>query len=68
MTGGEMNKCLYFTLHIMPFHINASYLFFSLERTVLDSSDMWFINFYSPQCSHCHILAPSVSSLPFLYQ
>ncbi|XP_014238897.1 dnaJ homolog subfamily C member 10-like [Trichogramma pretiosum] len=35
----------------------------TLSRTdyydsVVDSDKMWFINFYSPQCSHCHTLAP----------
>ncbi|XP_054721124.1 dnaJ homolog subfamily C member 10-like [Uloborus diversus] len=29
------------------------------HQSVLDSSDIWFINFYSPQCSHCHHLAPA---------
>lgn len=29
------------------------------ERSVLDSHDIWFVNFYSPQCSHCHHLAPA---------
>lgn len=24
----------------------------------LDSDEIWFINFYSPFCSHCHVVAP----------
>lgn len=28
-------------------------------QTVLESEDLWFVNFYSPQCSHCHHLAPT---------
>ncbi|XP_011498775.1 PREDICTED: dnaJ homolog subfamily C member 10-like [Ceratosolen solmsi marchali] len=27
-------------------------------ESVTASEKMWFINFYSPQCSHCHHLAP----------
>ncbi|OXU22293.1 hypothetical protein TSAR_009361 [Trichomalopsis sarcophagae] len=26
--------------------------------SVTESEKMWFVNFYSPQCSHCHHLAP----------
>ncbi|XP_076340321.1 dnaJ homolog subfamily C member 10-like [Tachypleus tridentatus] len=29
------------------------------EQSVVGSQDTWFINFYSPQCSHCHHLAPA---------
>ncbi|XP_049766880.1 dnaJ homolog subfamily C member 10-like [Schistocerca cancellata] len=28
------------------------------EESVLGSDALWFINFYSPMCSHCHTLAP----------
>lgn len=28
------------------------------DQSVRNSPYIWFINFYSPQCSHCHHLAP----------
>ncbi|KAL4217269.1 DnaJ subfamily C member 10 [Mactra antiquata] len=28
------------------------------EMSVESTDDVWFINFYSPHCSHCHTLAP----------
>ncbi|CAF4064051.1 unnamed protein product, partial [Rotaria magnacalcarata] len=28
-------------------------------QSVDGSQDVWFINYYSPQCSHCHELAPA---------
>jgi DnaJ family protein C protein 10 len=31
------------------------------EQSVENSDDIWFVNYYSPQCSHCHELAPTVS-------
>ena len=34
---------------------------FSLtEQSVENTDDVWFINYYSTQCSHCHDLAPTV--------
>jgi len=29
------------------------------EQAVSGTSDVWFINFYSPHCSHCHTVAPT---------
>ncbi|GAB1598037.1 dnaJ homolog subfamily C member 10-like [Argonauta hians] len=32
--------------------------FSDFERSVEGTEDIWFINYYSPHCSHCHHLAP----------
>ncbi|XP_029214585.2 dnaJ homolog subfamily C member 10-like [Acropora millepora] len=40
-----------------PEIITLSYSDF--EVSVEGSDDIWFINFYSPYCSHCHDLAPA---------
>lgn len=29
------------------------------QSSVAESEDTWFVNYYSPQCSHCHHLAPA---------
>lgn len=29
------------------------------EQSVINSRFLWFVNFYSPMCSHCHTLAPA---------
>lgn len=29
------------------------------EQSVEGTDDVWFVNFYSPHCSHCHTLAPT---------
>ncbi|GMS99610.1 hypothetical protein PENTCL1PPCAC_21785, partial [Pristionchus entomophagus] len=29
------------------------------QKNVLDSGEIWFVNFYSTFCSHCHTLAPT---------
>lgn len=33
------------------------------EQSVHNSPYIWFVNFYSPQCSHCHQLAPAWRAL-----
>ena len=35
------------------------FLLFVSDQSVLNSRSIWFINFYSPMCSHCHDLAPA---------
>lgn len=36
------------------------------DQSVVDSDDLYFVNFYSTFCSHCHDLAPTVSFSPLI--
>lgn len=54
--GKKGTKTLYYLLHRHVMHY--SFLAFFSELSVTGSSDVWFINFYHPMCSHCHTLAP----------
>lgn len=60
--------------HLVIYHIVATFLntlicivrpILFLELSVEGTDDIWFINFYSPQCSHCHDLAPTVRQLTY---
>lgn len=51
-----------YILDVTTLHMCMIYLQFSplhLDAAV-NSGELWFVNFYSPRCSHCHDLAPTV--------
>lgn len=45
LTGADCRQYLFFCIHS--------------EVNVLDNNQAWFVNFYSPNCHHCHELAPT---------
>lgn len=46
----------YSVVKITFFFIILSFLI----DAAVGSGELWFVNFYSPRCSHCHDLAPTV--------
>jgi DnaJ family protein C protein 10 len=36
-----------------------TFLIFFAEQYVRNSYELWFVKFYSPHCSHCHVVAPT---------
>lgn len=34
-------------------------MYLCVVESVINSDSSWFVNFYSPLCSHCHHLAPT---------
>lgn len=37
---------------------NTKYWLYFSDSYVTNSDKQWFVNYYSPLCSHCHELAP----------
>lgn len=46
-----LEQLLFFCLDLI--YVNV------IEVNILDDSQAWFVNFYSPNCHHCHELAPT---------
>lgn len=50
--------CINYQQVLFIFYLTVKWFVLSPEQSVTGSSDIWFINFYHPMCSHCHTLAP----------
>ena len=47
---------MYFSVPVLQL---LKFWLFVTDQSVLNSRSLWFINFYSDMCSHCHELAPT---------
>ena len=52
---GTMVLAMYESASSRVVNLNAA----NFKSTVLDSDEMWFVEFYAPWCGHCQRLEPS---------